>query len=381
MSDQTPTPEPEEPPKTEPTEPLGARAAGGDVPPPPPPADGPRKLTRSSSDKLIGGVAGGLGRYFGVDPILFRIAFVVLTFAGGVGALGYIGLLAFVPADDGSEVFGSRRWPRLLAAVALGIVVCIVIGSGGFFAPVLLPIAFLILVGAMIWRAGGGATGDRDPARMVLRAAIAFVIGVAALACFAAVFFVAALGGGTALAALAVIAGVTLVATAFVGGARWLIIPALILVLPLAIVAAADIDMKGGVGERQYRPTSLADMRDGYRLGMGQLVVDLRDVDLPPGRTDVKLDLGIGGAVVRVPDDACVTADVNIGAGAASVLNRINDGVDVAFASDHAPDGDAPQVQVNADIGVGALDVRRGDDGPDWNWDHHHGDPVEPVCP
>ena len=383
MSDQTPTPEPEEPPKTEPTEPLGgARAAGGAVPPPPPAGGGRiRTLTRSSSDKLVGGVAGGLGRYFGVDPILFRIAFVVLTFAGGVGALGYIGLLAFVPADDGSEVFGERRWIRLLAAIALGIVVCIIIGSGGLFAPALLPIGFLILVGAMIWRAGGGPKGERDPAKMVLSAAVAFVIGIAALACFAAVFFVAALGGGTALAALAVIAGVTLVATAFVGGARWLIIPALLLVLPLAIVAAAEIDMKGGVGERHYRPASLADVRDGYRLGMGELVVDLRDVDLPPGRTDIKLDVGIGGAVVRVPDDACVTADVQIGAGAVSMLNRINDGVDVAYASESAPNGDAPQVHVNADLGIGALDVRRGDSGPDWNWDRHHGDPVEPICP
>ena len=68
-----------------------------------------RRLTRSSSDKLIGGVAGGLGRYFAVDPILFRIAFVVLVFAGGVGALAYIGLFAFVPADDDSRVFGNRR--------------------------------------------------------------------------------------------------------------------------------------------------------------------------------------------------------------------------------------------------------------------------------
>src|SRR5262245_28577408 len=117
MTDQTPTPEPDEPPKTEPTAPMGARAAGGEVPPPP-----PRRLTRSSSDKVLGGVSGGLGRYFGVDPILFRIAFVVLTFAGGVGALAYIGLLAFVPSDDGSEVFGERRWVRLAAAVGVGVV-------------------------------------------------------------------------------------------------------------------------------------------------------------------------------------------------------------------------------------------------------------------
>jgi phage shock protein PspC (stress-responsive transcriptional regulator) len=373
MTDQTPTPEPEEPPKTEPTQPLGARAAGGQTPPPP-----PRRLTRSSSDKLLGGVSGGLGRYVGVDPILFRIAFVVLTFAGGVGALGYIGLLAFVPADDGSEIFGSNRWARLAAAVALGIVVCIVIGSGGFFAPVLLPIAFLILVGAMIWRSAGGASGERDPARMILRAAVAFVIGVAALACFAAVFLLAALGGGTVLAALAVIAGVTLVASAFLGGARWLVVPALILVLPLAIVAAAGIDIKGGVGERHYRPASMADVHDRYRLGMGSLEVDLRDVDLPAGRTTVKVDLGMGGALVRVPANACVASNVDIGAGAARVLAHVSDGVDVAYASESAPKGDAPEVYVDADIGAGALDVRRGDDGRPWEW---HDSVPQPACP
>ena len=44
---------------------------------------------------MIGGVAGGLGRYFDVDPLLFRIGFVVLTFAGGFGLLAYlIGLVA-----------------------------------------------------------------------------------------------------------------------------------------------------------------------------------------------------------------------------------------------------------------------------------------------
>ena len=34
-----------------------------------------RKLTLSTTDKYVGGVAGGLGRYFGVDAMLFRVAF------------------------------------------------------------------------------------------------------------------------------------------------------------------------------------------------------------------------------------------------------------------------------------------------------------------
>ena len=113
MTEEPRTPEPDD---TAPTEPLSAGDPLGDSPKsdaPPPSSPGVRRLTRSSSDKLIGGVAGGLGRYFGVDPILFRIAFVVLTFAGGVGVLAYIGLLAFVPADDDSRVVrpAPRREP------------------------------------------------------------------------------------------------------------------------------------------------------------------------------------------------------------------------------------------------------------------------------
>ena len=59
----------------------------------------PRRLTRSSSDKVLGGVAGGLGRYFDIDPIIFRIGFVVLTLAGGAGLLAYGAAWLFVPAD------------------------------------------------------------------------------------------------------------------------------------------------------------------------------------------------------------------------------------------------------------------------------------------
>jgi phage shock protein C len=57
-------------------------------------------LTRSSTDRKLGGVAGGLGAYFGVDPVLFRIGFAVATLLSGAGALAYLALLAFVKPDD-----------------------------------------------------------------------------------------------------------------------------------------------------------------------------------------------------------------------------------------------------------------------------------------
>jgi phage shock protein C len=60
----------------------------------------PKKLTRSSSDKMVGGVASGLAAYFGIDPVIARVAFVVATLATGVGALAYLALLIVVPSDD-----------------------------------------------------------------------------------------------------------------------------------------------------------------------------------------------------------------------------------------------------------------------------------------
>ena len=267
---------------TAPTEPQPPKSDA------PPPSEGVRRLTRSSSDKLIGGVSGGLGRYFGVDPILFRIAFVVLTFAGGVGVLAYIGLLAFVPADDDSRPFGERRDANMIGAVLLGVVVVIILGPPFFFVgPALIPIAMLIGIGVLLWRAAGGRPPSGDPGRLMARVVIALLIGIAAVGGFAGVFVLAALGGGTMLAVLAIVAGVALVVAGLSGGARWLIAPALVLVLPLAIVAAADIRVDGGVGERQYRPASVAELRPEYQLGMGELVVDMRDVDLPAGTTKI----------------------------------------------------------------------------------------------
>jgi phage shock protein PspC (stress-responsive transcriptional regulator) len=363
MTDEPRSPEPDD---TAQTEPLSTGDPLGDSPKsdaPPPSSPGVRRLTRSSSEKLIGGVAGGLGRYFGVDPILFRIAFVVLTFAGGVGVLAYIGLLAFVPADDDTRAFGQRRDANLIGAVLLGIVVLLILGPPVFFVgPVLIPIALLIGIGVLLWRAAGGKPPSGDPGRLVARAVIALLIGIAAVGGFAGVFVLAALGGGTTLAILAIVAGVALVVAGMAGGARWLIVPALVLVLPLAIVAAADVRVDGGVGERSYRPATVQELHPEYKLGMGELIVDLRDVDLPAGTTRTKVELGIGHGVLRVPENACVTSDVRIGAGHAQVLDRVNDGLDVDFVQAAAPTGDAPRLEIEGDVGIGALEVVRGDD-------------------
>jgi len=63
-------------------------------------SDSPRKLTRSTSDKVLGGVAGGLAEYFDIDPVVVRVGFAVSTAFSGAGLLAYVVMLVVVPRDD-----------------------------------------------------------------------------------------------------------------------------------------------------------------------------------------------------------------------------------------------------------------------------------------
>jgi phage shock protein PspC (stress-responsive transcriptional regulator) len=59
-----------------------------------------RRLTRSRSDRFVGGVAGGLGAYFDVDPVLVRVGFAISTLFSGAGLVAYLVLLAVLPSED-----------------------------------------------------------------------------------------------------------------------------------------------------------------------------------------------------------------------------------------------------------------------------------------
>ncbi|HYU58860.1 MAG TPA: PspC domain-containing protein [Actinomycetota bacterium] len=73
------------------------QASGGE--PQRPVGESLRKIRRSRDDRVIAGVAGGIGHHLGVDPLLIRIAFVVLTLSGGSGILLYVLGWIFIPEE------------------------------------------------------------------------------------------------------------------------------------------------------------------------------------------------------------------------------------------------------------------------------------------
>ena len=69
-----------------------------------------KKLYRSSHDRMIFGVCGGLGEYFGIDSMVFRALFLLLSFGGGAGILIYLIMAVLVPA--GQNHSGAATDPR-----------------------------------------------------------------------------------------------------------------------------------------------------------------------------------------------------------------------------------------------------------------------------
>ncbi|MEA2447894.1 MAG: hypothetical protein QOK47_1531, partial [Actinomycetota bacterium] len=83
-------------------------------------------LWRSGEARALAGVAGGLGKRLSVDPMLVRLGFVVLSFAGGFGALLYVVLWAVLP--EGTESRSIRTVPASQAVQLLAIS-CFVLGA------------------------------------------------------------------------------------------------------------------------------------------------------------------------------------------------------------------------------------------------------------
>jgi phage shock protein PspC (stress-responsive transcriptional regulator) len=160
-------------------------------PPPPPPGYSPqpqqgwappppqRRLFRRRDDRVLAGVASGLGSYLSLDPLLVRIGFVALTFLGGVGIALYVAGWLLIPEPDGTAVIDHSsiqrlqqrypRWGALAAAVLIVIAVAVLVSSldighvGLVWGVLLVGVGVLLLVEEG-WQPFGGSPPAAPPA-------------------------------------------------------------------------------------------------------------------------------------------------------------------------------------------------------------------------
>lgn len=404
-------------------------------------------LHRSRTDRKLAGVAGGLGRYAGVDPLIFRILFVVLTFFGGSGLLLYALGWLLVPDEGEDESAGQRLLhgrssSSTVSTVVAGVVALILglvlmgslldtgHGLGGLGA-ILVVAAIVVLVArsgprpltdqerrqppygpvppaepGAFGQTTGTAYATTPPAGPVYPAPPAYpappgypppgypppgyppprvpapppppapprersILGRVTVS--SALIVVGLLVGWNVLAdndveavailasALAVV-GTGLVVGAFAGRSYGLIFLGIVLSIATSLTAVADDHLVGGVGERDWVATSVAEAETPYRLGVGGARLDL--TRLPPGSdVDVDASLGIGELLLVVPLDARVVVDGQVGAGTMRVLDEPTiDGTDLdQVVIDDPPSGatSGTDIRIDAEVGLGELEVRR----------------------
>jgi phage shock protein PspC (stress-responsive transcriptional regulator) len=217
---------------------------------------------------------------------------------------------------------------------------------------------------------------------VLVLAAVGVAISVATVSAWAT-----ATGHGAVVAGVVIAIGVALVVAALIGESRWrwLIVPALVLALPAGAVAAADVSFDGGIGERDHRPASAAELpADGYSLGVGQMTIDLRGMEWPRDRrVELDTDMGVGQTVVSVPARVCVEADVNASVGHVLVRGREGSGID-AEVTERPPLRDTPRLVLDSEVDAGEIVVTdrppetfTGDDGGFRGEGHDGSDPAE----
>jgi phage shock protein PspC (stress-responsive transcriptional regulator) len=292
-------------------------------PPPPPPA--PRQLRRSRTDKILGGVNGGLAEYSGIDPLLWRVGFVALALAGGTGIVVYLLLWLLMPA-------GPPAPPGTAAPAAT--------------------------------KRARRQVGPRSPVPRITVAAVLIVLGVLVLINrFTGADFGPRAFFGSAL----LIVGLGLIATAFVEGrsARGGFI-AVGAVLSLALISATAEPWHDseGVGDRTYRPTTAASVQSVYRGGIGDLTIDLRRIDVSDldGPITFRVEHGVGDIEIQLPDDADVQLSVDQGLGSLDVFDEgsVGGGFFPGDGSGSWVDDGDPEFDVFINSGVGDVEVSRG---------------------
>jgi phage shock protein PspC (stress-responsive transcriptional regulator) len=258
-----------------------------------------KPLVRSKSDRWLGGVCVGLGRYFDLNPAIYRVAFVVLTLAGGTGVLLYVAAWLVIPEEGAvdsiaaAELRKQRDHPKrllglaLLAAVALAVLSSIHIwpSPGNLWV-----LAALLIAGVAWWRG---------------RIVVGIVLGV-------------------------------------------------VVVLVAGVLFAVRVPLLAGIGDRKYDT-----VHSQYTLGIGELRLNLDQVQLPKGQTFVKATVGIGKLRVLVPANASVDVDGHVQAGDLVLFGEHQNGTHV---HSHVVDrtGSGRVLVLDLHTGLGKISVERG---------------------
>jgi len=144
----------------------------------------------------------------------------------------------------------------------------------------------------------------------------------------------------------------------------------LLLSFPAAAAADArfrpwrDVDRWGGVGSTSYAPSTIAETDGGFALGVGDLRVDLTELEIPAGETvDLAVQAGTGSVDLVLPAGESVRVVLSIGAGEATWGlegeggKSSGLGVRRTLTNDFFTDDEDPTFDIHVNVGLGDIDI------------------------
>lgn len=391
--------------ETPPTPPTPPRAPEA---PHPAPGGEPRLLRRSATNRVAAGVSGGLGEYFGVDPVLFRVLFATTAFFGGAGILAYIIAWAAIPEQGAPNAAidrllgrGRRSSAPLWALIVIGAAAVWALlfswwAPWRFLPWAFLPVLFAALVlGAALSRrppqppsttespqpteespvplAAATAPPDVTPqwvadaraAERERRHRSAPVRWATVGAIVVALSVLGIIDATTGIAIpvyfwvllFVVVAG--LVVGALLGRPIWWMS---LLLIPVAtglfVFAGSRASLSDGSGDNYYTPRTAVQLRDSYHHAFGRTTLDLTALPTPGTARTVHVRLAGGQVRLILPPTLPANVHANIHLGAVQIDGR-DDSSGMDISRDPISTTSADALTVDVQITAGQLRIDR----------------------
>jgi predicted membrane protein len=166
----------------------------------------------------------------------------------------------------------------------------------------------------------------------------------------------------TVLAIGTIVVGLALIVLAWDGPHTGTVVFGTVLALIATLTATAPLEgFQGGVGDRRVDVDQTADLEREYNLAMGDLTIDLRDMEDLSGETSIAASVGMGQLTIRVPEGVPVLVEARAGAGELQILGENADGlsVDQSFRSSGF-DAARGRLVIEAEVFMGRVEVADG---------------------
>jgi len=240
----------------------------------------PTGLRRSTTKRMIGGVASGIAERFDIDANIVRAIFVVLACLWGFGAAIYLILWVLVPRAGDKDSSSEEL-----------------------------------------------AESPEDKKRRSLWRTILLLVGALAVGLLFVAFYTNGPRWGSGIGTAWLILLVVLAVMSFRGPHRrftlgrlisgfFLVLMSLIILAGgglLAFLAMTGVPISGGVGDNVYAPTSITQVKPVYRTAFGGMTIDLRQVSLKAQTLTLTASVAVGNLTIEVPPGVVVDVTAHSG--------------------------------------------------------------------